>query len=81
MIFCFTALSFTADALAVQEPGSAESATAETSTESSTASSSEGGGLPWPVYVIPVLGLVGLGFTFWKSSWVASQEVDTERME
>ncbi len=81
MIFCFTALSFTADALAVQEPGSAESATAETSTESSTASSSEGGGLPWPVYVIPVLGLVGLGFTFWKSSWVASQEVGTERME
>ena len=31
-------------------------------------------------YLIPVLGVVGLLFTFWKSSWVSSQEVGTERM-
>jgi K(+)-stimulated pyrophosphate-energized sodium pump len=32
------------------------------------------------LYVIPVLGLVGLLYTWWKSSWVARQEVGTERM-
>lgn len=31
-------------------------------------------------YVIPVLGLVALLYTFWKSSWVSKQEVGTERM-
>ncbi len=31
-------------------------------------------------YVIPVLGLLALLYTFWKSSWVSKQEVGTERM-
>ncbi|MFT7634015.1 MAG: K(+)-stimulated pyrophosphate-energized sodium pump, partial [Mariniblastus sp.] len=31
-------------------------------------------------YLIPVLGLVGLAFTFWKSRWVTAQEVGTEKM-
>ncbi len=31
-------------------------------------------------YIIPVLGVVALLFTFWKSSWVSKQEVGTERM-
>ena len=26
------------------------------------------------------LGLVALGYTFWKSAWVSKQEVGTERM-
>ncbi len=30
--------------------------------------------------VIPILGVLGLLFTLWKSSWVAKQEVGTERM-
>ena len=38
-------------------------------------------GFPWIAYVIPVLGILGLGFTFWKSSWVSQQEVGTEKME
>ncbi len=32
------------------------------------------------IYLIPALGVVGLLFTFWKSSWVTKQEVGTERM-
>ena len=36
--------------------------------------------LPWVAYLIPFLGIAGLVFTFWKSSWVAKQEAGTERM-
>ena len=31
-------------------------------------------------YLIPLLGVVGLGFTFWKSKWVSEQEVGSEKM-
>lgn len=73
--FLVTALSFTTDVLAVQEPG-----TAETSTETASGNETDKDGLPALAYVIPLLGLAGLGFTFWKSSWVSQQEVGTERM-
>ena len=36
--------------------------------------------VPWIAYLIPFFGLAGLVFTYWKSSWVARQEVGTERM-
>ncbi|MEM7453556.1 MAG: sodium-translocating pyrophosphatase [Planctomycetota bacterium] len=36
---------------------------------------------PLFTYIIPVLGLVGLAFTYWKSTWVAQQPVGTEKME
>jgi K(+)-stimulated pyrophosphate-energized sodium pump len=32
------------------------------------------------VYAIPAFGVLALLYTFWKSSWVSSQEVGTERM-
>ncbi len=32
------------------------------------------------MYVVPALGLVGLLYTFWKSSWVSKQEVGTDKM-
>ena len=32
------------------------------------------------IYVIPVLGIIALLFTFWKSSWVSKQEVGSEKM-
>ncbi len=32
------------------------------------------------IYLIPVFGVFALLFTFWKSSWVAKQEVGTEKM-
>jgi len=32
------------------------------------------------IYAIPVFGIIALLFTFWKSGWVARQEVGTERM-
>ena len=31
-------------------------------------------------YLIPLLGIVGLAFTYWKSTWVSAQEVGTEKM-
>ncbi|WP_236975363.1 sodium-translocating pyrophosphatase [Membranihabitans maritimus] len=31
-------------------------------------------------YLIPLCGILGLLFMFWKSSWVSKQEVGTERM-
>lgn len=32
------------------------------------------------IYLIPVFGILALLFTFWKSKWVSSQEVGTEKM-
>lgn len=32
------------------------------------------------IFIIPILGVVGLLYTFWKSSWVSKQEVGTEKM-
>ena len=39
-----------------------------------------GGGVPWIAYVVPLLGIAGLAFTYKKSAWVAEQEVGTEKM-
>ncbi|MGI9472034.1 MAG: sodium-translocating pyrophosphatase [Rubripirellula sp.] len=58
-----------------------ESASSDTTAVSPpTAGDPDAGGLPWIAYVIPLLGLVGLAFTIWKSSWVARQEVGNEKM-
>ncbi|NNE29474.1 MAG: sodium-translocating pyrophosphatase, partial [Saprospiraceae bacterium] len=32
------------------------------------------------IYAAPILGVVALLFTFWKSAWVSKQEVGTEKM-
>jgi K(+)-stimulated pyrophosphate-energized sodium pump len=32
------------------------------------------------IYLIPVFGVFGLLYTFWKSSWVSKQDIGTERM-
>ena len=32
------------------------------------------------IYLIPIFGVLGLLFTFWKSSWITKQEVGTEKM-
>ncbi len=66
-----------------EEAAPAEEAPAETpGGESSSAESpsSSGGGLPFIAYLIPLLGIAGLVFTYWKSSWVAQQEVGGEKM-
>src|SRR6476646_2732355 len=31
-------------------------------------------------YLVPVMGLLGLFYTFWKFSWVAKQDSGTDRM-
>ena len=33
------------------------------------------------IYIIPALGIVALLFVWWRSRWVISQEIGTERME
>ena len=37
--------------------------------------------MPWFSYLIPILGVVGLAFTFWKSKWVSSQDPGNETMQ
>jgi K(+)-stimulated pyrophosphate-energized sodium pump len=32
------------------------------------------------IYLVPVMGAIGLLYTFWKFSWVSKQEAGTERM-
>src|SRR5690349_10506929 len=32
------------------------------------------------MYLVPVMGLIGLLYTFWKFSWVSKQEDGTDRM-
>lgn len=32
------------------------------------------------LYLIPIFGILALGFTFWRSSWVAKQDPGTEKM-
>lgn len=32
------------------------------------------------IYLIPIFGVLGLLFTFWKSSWVTKQDVGTDKM-
>src|SRR5207342_1199630 len=32
-------------------------------------------------YLVPVMGLLGLLYTFWKFSWVAKQDAGTDRMK
>ncbi len=70
------------DEIAVQDV--TETSVTETTTAADTPSLSvpaEGSmNVPWIAYLIPFFGLAGLVFTYWKSSWVARQEVGTERM-
>ncbi|MEM7785463.1 MAG: sodium-translocating pyrophosphatase [Planctomycetota bacterium] len=37
--------------------------------------------MPTILFVIPVLGALGLAYTFWKSSWVSKQDAGTEKMK
>jgi K(+)-stimulated pyrophosphate-energized sodium pump len=45
-----------------------------------TAQASRGAMFSVISYLIPLLGLIGLAFTFWKSKWVSAQEVGTDKM-
>jgi len=76
-IACFASPVISQDATSetppTQQVAEPDAASAEVTTTSS-------GGLPAIAYIIPLFGLLGLGFTFWKSAWVAKQEVGTERM-
>lgn len=49
-------------------------------TKDETSVASSAGGMPWIAYLIPLFGVAGLVFTYWKSTWVGQQEVGTEKM-
>ncbi|QEG21190.1 sodium-translocating pyrophosphatase [Mariniblastus fucicola] len=46
-----------------------------------TQSTASAASIPWYSYAIPLLGVVGLVFTFWKSKWVSSQDAGNETMQ
>ena len=48
--------------------------------DAAVATAAGGSGLHWIAWLIPLLGAIGLAFTFWKSKWVAEQEVGNEKM-
>ena len=64
--------------LADEEPASGTMSTSTGSTSGVVGNS--GGGVPWIVYLIPLFGVAGLGFTFWKTAWVSKQEVGGDKM-
>ncbi|MDG2221634.1 MAG: sodium-translocating pyrophosphatase [Rubripirellula sp.] len=45
-----------------------------------TAENLQGTGIPLVSYFIPLFGIAGLLYTFWRSSWVAKQPVGGEKM-
>ena len=87
MFLVIGVLGSTALAMVPQEnQETAEAETSDDRTSAGTAPTDPAPGvsgdasLPWIAYLIPFLGIAGLVFTFWKSSWVAKQEVGSERM-
>ena len=40
----------------------------------------EYGRVPLPFYLIPIFGVIGLAFTFWKAKWVDQQDPGSEKM-
>lgn len=63
---------------------SAESPAAEVATteaaNSATATDLQNTGIPLISYIIPLFGIAGLLYTFWRSSWVAQQPVGGDKM-
>jgi len=53
---------------------------ADGETTKDSVSNTENDGMPFWGYLIPLFGLAGLAFTFWKSQWVSAQEVGTDKM-
>lgn len=62
------------------QPSSTEARVSQDNIPTPNSDTASGGMFTILTYLIPVFGIVGLAFTFWKSSWVSKQEVGTERM-
>lgn len=78
LTFGYLAFSSHMELQAFQETEAATAqAPAAVSNDSSTTAQ---GSLHWIAYIIPLFGIAGLGYTFWKSSWVSQQDVGTDRM-
>ena len=53
-----------------------ETSDAPPATKDTTASK----GLPTLFYILPIFGIIGLAFTFWKAKWVNEQDPGNEKM-
>ncbi|MDG1875444.1 MAG: sodium-translocating pyrophosphatase [Mariniblastus sp.] len=85
IVFLLTMLACQNDVLAFQqETGAPSDAAAPLDTESpAVATDSKANGdsmLSIFMYAIPLFGVLGLAFTYWRSTWVSAQEVGTEKM-
>ncbi len=63
------------------DSGTAETSVADSADSNGAAKGAGGSMFTLLSYLIPLFGLIGLAFTYWKSKWVADQPVGTERME
>ena len=54
--------------------------TTETGDAAATTSDSPAASLPFLFYILPVFGVIGLAFTFWKAKWVEQQDPGDEKM-
>jgi K(+)-stimulated pyrophosphate-energized sodium pump len=81
LIFALFAASPTLSRAQQDEPAEVLSSEAGEATSSDpTVSSLQETGIPWVCYLIPLLGVAGLAYTFWKSAWVAQQDPGSEKM-
>ena len=64
----------------VVEGATTEVAPAETSDASPATTNNSGATLPVLFYILPIFGVIGLAFTFWKAKWVEQQDPGDEKM-
>ena len=63
----------------VVEGATTEVAPAETG-DATTDTTTSGASLPMLFYILPIFGIIGLAFTFWKAKWVNEQDPGNEKM-
>ena len=64
----------------VTDGATTEVAPAETSDASPATTNNSGATLPVLFYILPIFGVIGLAFTFWKAKWVEQQDPGDEKM-
>ena len=63
-----------------QEPEDVTRPTIEGIVQNLDIEGGELGRIPIPFYLIPIFGVIGIAFTFWKAKWVERQDPGSEKM-
>ena len=86
-VFVLLLISVGVESTFADEPVVATDGTAATTETPATApaadspaAASSGASLPILFYILPVFGVIGLAFTFWKAKWVEEQDPGDEKM-